>query len=246
MALQTLRGSTQKMTAMRKLIAKRMLHSLQVSAQLTTVVEADMEAVSATRRRMNLEAAQSGGSRLGYFAFVAKAAVECLVNHPVINACIDEDDLAVTYHDDEHLAIAVDTPRGLMAPVIRNANRLDVTGIASEIEKVARLARACRLSPRELQGGTFTITNTGSRGALFDTPIINQPQVAILGVGAVTPRPVVVHDGDQDGVRIGIHPMVYLSLSYDHRLIDGSDAAGYLVDVRARLEGWDEAGGASR
>lgn len=225
---------------MRRLIAKRMLHSLRVSAQLTTVVEADMEAVSSARRRMNLEAAQKGGPRLGHFAFIAKAAVECLVKHPVINASIGEKDMAVTYHDVEHLAIAVDTARGLLAPVIPNANRLDVPGMASEIEKVARLARASRLNPAELQGGTFTITNTGSRGALFDTPIINQPQVAILGVGVVTPRPVVVNDADAGGSRVAIHRMVYLSLSYDHRLVDGSDAARYLLDVRAHLEGWCE------
>lgn len=230
------RGTTRRMTHLRRVVAARMLHSQQVSAQLTTVVEADMQSASDLRKDWNSTLVRGGHKKVGYFPIIAKAAIDLLEDHPVLNASINDADSSVTYHDTEHLAIAVDTDRGLLVPVIRDANRFDVYALARQIDTMARRARASALAPADLQGGTFTITNTGSRGALFDTPIINQPQVAILGIGVVVNRPVAIDVPDRSTPEITVHPMVYLSLTYDHRLIDGSDAARYLTDVRLRLE----------
>ncbi len=224
------------MSRLRKVIAKRMVESLQVSAQLTTVVEVDVTGVARLRARAKDAFFAREGVKLSFLPFFTKAAVEALQAYPVVNASIDVDAGTVTYHDAEHLGIAVDTERGLLVPVIRDAGDLNIAGLAKRIADLAERTRTNKVTPDELSGGTFTLTNTGSRGALFDTPIINQPQVGILGVGAVVKRPVVVPD-PVGGEAIGVRSMVYLALSYDHRLVDGADAARYLNTVKTRLEG---------
>ena len=230
-----LRGRTEKMSRLRKVIAERMVESLQVSAQLTTVVEVDVTRIGALRNRVKRDFEAREGVKLSYLPFFVKAAVEALKQYPQVNASIDMAAGTITFHDAEHIGIAVDTERGLLVPVIRDAGDLNVAGIARRIADVAERTRTNAVSPDELSGGTFTITNTGSRGALFDTPIINQPQVAILGTGAVVKRPVVVHD-DAGADVIAIRSMVYLALSYDHRLVDGADAARFLSLMKTRLE----------
>ena len=212
-----------------------MVESLQVSAQLTTVVEADVTRIARLRARAKDSFAEREGVKLSFLPFFAKAAVEALRAYPVVNASIDVDAGTVTYHPSENLGVAVDTERGLLVPVIRDAGDLSIAGLAKRIADVAERTRTNKVTPDELSGGTFTLTNTGSRGALFDTPIINQPQVAILGVGAVVKRPVVVPDA-LGGDSIAVRSMVYLALSYDHRLVDGADAARYLSAMKARLE----------
>jgi len=231
----SLRGTTEQLSRARQLIAKRMVESLQVSAQLTTVIEADVTTIARLRDRAKADFEAREGVKLSFLPFFALAAVEALKVHPRLNAVIDTASAQVTYHDAEHLGIAVDTDRGLMVPVIRKAGDLNIAGLARKIADLAERTRAGRVSPDELSGGTFTLTNTGSRGALFDTPIINQPQVAILGTGIVVKRPVVVEDPALGEV-ITVRSMVYLALTYDHRLVDGADAARYLVTVKARLE----------
>nr|WP_269207293.1 2-oxo acid dehydrogenase subunit E2 [Rhodococcus opacus] len=232
------------MSPLRRIIAERMTQSLRVSAHLTTVVEVDMTELRKRRAIVNAPT-RAGAKRVGYLPFVAQAAVGALIDNPVVNASIADDARTVTYHDFEHLAVAVDTPRGLIVPVIHDASGLSLTEMADAIASLAARARDNTLRPKELRGGTFTITNTGSRGALFDTPIINQPQVAILGFGAVVDRPVVI--GDPGGEpRIVVAPMAYLSMSYDHRLVDGADAARYLTDLRNRIESPDTGATASR
>jgi len=223
------------MSRARQLIARRMVESLQTSAQLTTVVEADVTAISRLRDRAKADFEAREGVKLSFLPFFALAAVEALKVHPRLNAIIDPNGRQVTYHDAEHLGVAVDTARGLMVPVIRNAGDLNVGGLARKIADLAQRTRAGQVSPDDLAGGTFTLTNTGSRGALFDTPIINQPQVAILGTGTVVKRPVVMEDPALGEV-ITVRSMVYLALTYDHRLVDGADAARFLVTVKARLE----------
>jgi 2-oxoglutarate dehydrogenase E2 component (dihydrolipoamide succinyltransferase) len=212
-----------------------MLESLRTSAQLTTVVEADVTGISRLRDRAKAAFEAREGVKLTFLPFVAQAAVEALKIHPKLNAVIDAENSQVTYHDAEHLGIAVDTERGLMVPVIHHAGDLNIGGLARKIADIAARVRSGHAGPDELSGGTFTLTNTGSRGALFDTPIINQPQVAILGVGTVVRRPVVVDDPSLGEV-IAVRSMVYLALTYDHRLIDGADAARFLTTVKARLE----------
>jgi len=231
----TLRGTTEQMSRARQLIAKRMVESLQTSAQLTTVVEADVTAIARLRDLAKADFEAREGVRLSFLPFFALAAVEALKVHPRLNAVIDTASATVTYHDAEHLGIAVDTDRGLMVPVIKKAGDLNIAGLARKIADLAQRTRAGRVSPDDLSGGTFTLTNTGSRGALFDTPIINQPQVAILGTGTVVKRPVVVEDPALGEV-IAVRSMVYLALTYDHRLVDGADAARFLVTVKSRLE----------
>jgi 2-oxoglutarate dehydrogenase E2 component (dihydrolipoamide succinyltransferase) len=231
-----LRGRTEKLTRMRALIARRMVESLQTSAQLTTVVEVDITRISRLRDRAKAEFQRREGVKLSFLPFFALATVEALRVHPSVNASIDLDAGTVTYHDAEHLGIAVDTERGLLVPVIRNAGDLNLSGLARRIADLAERTRANKVSPDELSGGTFTLTNTGSRGALFDTPIINQPQVGILGTGAVVKRAVVIDDPDL-GEIIAARSMVYLALSYDHRLVDGADAARFLGTLKDRLEG---------
>jgi 2-oxoglutarate dehydrogenase E2 component (dihydrolipoamide succinyltransferase) len=226
-----LRGRTEKLSRLRKVIATRM----QSSAQLTSVAEVDVTNIVTLRERNKKSFESREGVKLSYMPFFAKAIVDTLKAHPVLNASIDVEGGTVTYHDSEHLAIAVDTDKGLLVPVIRNAGDLSISGLARNINDLAERTRTGQVSPDELSGGTFTLTNTGSRGALFDTPIINQPQVAILGLGAIVKRPVVVTDSDgRDS--IAVRHMVYLSLTYDHRLVDGADAARYLVALKTRLE----------
>jgi pyruvate dehydrogenase E2 component (dihydrolipoamide acetyltransferase) len=230
-----LRGKTEPMSRLRKVIAKRMVESLQMSAQLTTVVEVDVTSISRLRDAAKAEFAAREGVKLSFMPFFAKAAVDALKQHPSLNAAIDTEAGEVTYYDRENLAIAVDTERGLLTPVIKEAGDLSIAGLARKIADVAERTRTNKITPDELSGGTFTLTNTGSRGALFDTPIINMPQVAILGTGAVVKRPVVIDD-DNLGETIAVRQMVYLALTYDHRLVDGADAARFLSDVKARLE----------
>ncbi len=229
----SLRGTTQRMSRPRQVIAQRMVESLRVSAQLTTVVEADVTAIARLRDQARQDFEAREGVKLSFLPFFALAAVEALKVHPKLNAVIDGDQ--VTYHDAEHVGIAVDTERGLMVPVIHNAGDLNIGGLARKISDLANRTRSGQVTPDELAGGTFTLTNTGSRGALFDTPIINQPQVAILGTGTVVKRPVVVEDPALGEV-IAVRSMVYLALTYDHRLVDGADAARFLTTVKSRLE----------
>jgi pyruvate dehydrogenase E2 component (dihydrolipoamide acetyltransferase) len=231
-----LRGRTEKLTRTRATIARRMVESLQISAQLTTVVEVDVTKVAQLRNRAKADFQATNGVKLTFMPFFALAAVEALRQHPVVNSSIDQEAGTVTYHDGEHLAIAVDTPKGLIVPVIRDAGDLNLAGLAKRIADVAERTRANKISPDELSGGTFTLTNTGSRGALFDTPIINQPQVGILGTGAVVKRAVVIEDPNL-GELIVPRSMVYLALSYDHRIVDGADAARFLVTMKERLQG---------
>jgi 2-oxoglutarate dehydrogenase E2 component (dihydrolipoamide succinyltransferase) len=229
----SLRGTTQRMSRPRQVIAQRMVESLHVSAQLTTVVEADVTAIARLRDRAKDDFEAREGVKLTFLPFFALAAVEALKVHPKLNAVMDGDQ--VTYHDAEHVGIAVDTERGLMVPVIHSAGDLNIGGLARKIGDLAQRTRSGHVGPDELAGGTFTLTNTGSRGALFDTPIINQPQVAILGTGTVVKRPVVVTDPALGEV-IAVRSMVYLALTYDHRLVDGADAARFLNTVKSRLE----------
>jgi len=233
-SVSPLRGTTVTLTRLRKVIAARMLESLQVSAQLTTVVEVDVTKIARLRDRAKSTFEAREGVKLSFLPFFAVSICEALKQHPVLNASVEGDQ--ITYHGTEHLGIAVDTERGLLVPVIANAGDLNMGGIARKIADLAARTRDNKVTPDELGGGTFTLTNTGSRGALFDTPIINQPQVAILGLGAVVKRPMVVR-GDDGGESIAIRSMVYLALSYDHRVVDGADAARFLVTLKERLEG---------
>jgi len=227
------RGTSEKMSRLRRVIATRMVESLQTSAQLTTVVEADVTKLARLRDRAKGDFAAREGVKLSFLPFFAVAAVEALKQFPVVNASIADDE--IVYPAEENLGIAVDTERGLLVPVIHGAGDLNIAGMARKIADLAERTRTNKITPDELGGGTFTLTNTGSRGALFDTPIINQPQVAILGTGSVVRRPVVVAGAD-GGETIAIRSMVYLALSYDHRLVDGADAARFLTAVRQRLE----------
>ncbi|MGO1594440.1 MAG: 2-oxoglutarate dehydrogenase, E2 component, dihydrolipoamide succinyltransferase, partial [Ancrocorticia sp.] len=231
-----LRGTTQKMPHMRTVIAKRMVESLQVSAQLTTVIEADVTKIVALRGAKKAEFQEKAGTKLTFLPFFVKAATDTLKSHPKVNASIDGKQ--VHYWDHEHLGIAVDAPKGLMVPVIKDAGDLNIAGIAKAINEKAAAVRDGSIAPGDLSGSTFTITNTGSAGALFDTPIINQPEVAILGIGTIVKRPAVIKDADGNEV-IGLRSMVYLALSYDHRLVDGADAGRYLSDLKRRLESGD-------
>ncbi len=232
----SLRGKTERMSRARQLIARRMVESLQTSAQLTTVVEVDVTPIARLRDRAKADFEAREGVKLTFLPFFALATVEALKVHPRLNASIEPDGDQVTYHDAEHLGVAVDTERGLMVPVIRNAGDLNIGGLARKIADLAARTRAGQVSPDDLAGGTFTLTNTGSRGALFDTPIINQPQVGILGTGSVVRRPVVVSDAALGDEVIAVRSMAYLALSYDHRLVDGADAARFLGTVKTRLE----------
>jgi len=232
-AVSPLRGTTVTMSRLRKVIADRMVESLKVSAQLTTVVEVDVTKIDRLRNAAKPSFEAHEGVKLTFLPFFAIAVCEALKQHPVLNSSVEGDQ--ITYHNAEHLAVAVDTDRGLLVPVVKDAGDLNMGGIARKISEVAARTRENKITPDELGGGTFTITNTGSRGALFDTPIINQPQVAILGLGAVVKRPMVVKGAD-GGETIAIRSMVYLALSYDHRVVDGADAARFLVTLKERLE----------
>ncbi|WP_122260633.1 2-oxoglutarate dehydrogenase, E2 component, dihydrolipoamide succinyltransferase [Ornithinimicrobium cerasi] len=227
------RGTTEKMSRLRKVIATRMVESLQSSAQLTTVVEVDVTKVARLRNRTKNDFVQREGVKLSFMPFFAMAVIEALKAHPIVNASVEDD--TIVYHAAEHLGVAVDTPRGLLVPVIKDAGDLNIAGLARKIADLAERTRDNKVTPDELSGGTFTLTNTGSRGALFDTPIINMPNVAILGTGAVVKRPVVVTDEDGSST-IAIRDMVYLAISYDHRVVDGADAARFLTTMKERLE----------
>ncbi len=227
------RGTTEKMSRLRKVIAARMVESLQVSAQLTSVLEVDVTKIARLRDRAKRDFEVREGTKLSFLPFFALAAVEALKTHPNVNSSVDGD--TIIYHGSENLGVAVDTDRGLLVPVIKDAGDLNIAGLSRKIADLAERTRTNKVSPDELGGGTFTLTNTGSRGVLFDTPIINQPNVAILGTGAVVKRPVVVKDRD-GGETISIRSIVYLALSYDHRVVDGSDAARFLGTMKARLE----------
>lgn len=233
-AVSPLRGTTVKMSRLRKVIAERMVESLQTSAQLTTVIEVDVTKIARLRDAAKSSFEAREGVKLTFLPFFAVAVCEALKQHPVLNASVNDD--TITYHASEHLGIAVDTDRGLLVPVIRDAGDLNIGGVARKIVDVAARTRDNKISPDELGGGTFTITNTGSRGALFDTPIINQPQVAILGIGSIVKRPMVMK-GTDGGETISVRSMVYLAISYDHRIVDGADAARFLSTLKERLEG---------
>ncbi len=228
-----LRGTAEPMSRLRKVLAERAVASMVSTAQLTTVVEVDVTRIAALRNKVQAEFTSKSGVKLNFMPFFFLAAAEALRAHPKINASIDGEN--IVYHPSENISFAVDTERGLLTPVIRDAASLSLVSIAQQIADLANRTRENKLKPDELSGGTFTLTNTGSRGALFDTPVVFLPQSAILGTGVVTKRPVVVTDENgQDS--IAIRSMVYLALSYDHRLIDGADASRFLVDVKNRLE----------
>jgi 2-oxoglutarate dehydrogenase E2 component (dihydrolipoamide succinyltransferase) len=234
-AVSPLRGTTEKMSRIRKAIANHMVNSLHVSAQLTTVVEVDVTEIAKLRQAKKAEFEAREGVKLSFLPFFALAAVDALKQYPKLNASIDSEKDEVTYHAAEHLGIAVDAEKGLMVPVVHNAGDLNIAGLAKKIADLADRTRNNKVLPDEMAGGTFTITNTGSRGALFDTPILNQPQVGMLGTGAVVKRPVVITHPEL-GETIAIRQMVFLALTYDHRLVDGADAARYLTAVKQRLE----------
>ena len=232
-AASPLRGTTEPMSRLRKVLAERAVASMVSTAQLTTVVEVDVTKIANLRSRIQSQFVAKTGGKLNFMPFFALAAAEALRVHPKLNATIDGEN--IVYHGTENISFAVDTERGLLTPVIRDASTLNIAQIAQQIADLAARTRANQLKPDELGGATFTLTNTGSRGALFDTPVVFLPQVAILGTGIVSKRPVVVTDANgQDS--ISIRSMVYLALSYDHRLVDGADASRFLVDVKSRLE----------
>ena len=230
-----LRGTTQPMSRLRQVIAERAVASMQQTAQLTTVVEVDMTAVEELRQEVKERFLQSVGVKLNFLPFFALAAAEALRSYPIINASVEGN--SIVFPDRENISIAVDTERGLLTPVVRSAGDLNIAQLAKAIAELAERTRANKLTPDELAGGTFTLTNTGSRGALFDTPVVFLPQVAILGTGAVVKRPVVI-DGEH-GDALAIRSMVYLALSYDHRIVDGADAARFLTQMKNRLEDGD-------
>ena len=232
---ESLRGKVEQTSRLRRIIAERMVQSLHISAQLTSVVEVDVTKIAGLRNKVKDSFVAREGVKLSFLPFFAKVSIEALNEFPIVNATLSEDASQVTYSDAVHLAVAVDTPKGLLVPVIRNAGDLTIAGLARKIQDVAARTRDNKVTPDELSGGTFTLTNTGSRGALFDTPIINQPQVAILGTGAVVKKPVVVK-GEDGSDQIAIRQMVYLALTYDHRIVDGADAARFLSSMKLRLE----------
>jgi 2-oxoglutarate dehydrogenase E2 component (dihydrolipoamide succinyltransferase) len=227
------RGTSEPMSRLRKVLAERAVASMVSSAQLTTVVEVDVSKIAEMRKAVQPAFQAATGTKLNFLPFFFLAAAEALRSHPKLNASIEGE--MINYHPTENISFAVDTERGLLTPVIRDAASLNLAQIAAQIADLASRTRENKLKPDEMMGGTFTLTNTGSRGALFDTPVVFLPQVAILGTGIVQKRPIAIttSDGQES---IAIRSMVYLALSYDHRLIDGADASRFLVDVKARLE----------
>jgi len=228
-----LRGTTEPMSRLRKVLAERAVASMVSTAQLTTVVEVDVTKIAQLRGKVQGAFVAKNGIKLNFMPFFGLAAAEALKAHPKLNASIEGEN--IIYHPTENISFAVDTERGLLTPVIRDASTLNLSQFALQIADMAARTRENKLKPDELGGGTFTLTNTGSRGALFDTPVVFLPQVAILGTGVVSKRPAVVTDADGNEA-IAIRSMVYLALSYDHRLVDGADASRFLVDVKKRLE----------
>ncbi|WP_211126060.1 2-oxoglutarate dehydrogenase, E2 component, dihydrolipoamide succinyltransferase [Streptomyces yatensis] len=233
-AASPLRGQTIKMPRMRKVIGDNMMKALHEQAQLTSVVEVDVTKVMRLRAQAKDAFAQREGVKLSPMPFFVKAAVQALKAHPAVNARIN-DDGTITYFDVENVGIAVDAEKGLMTPVIKNAGDLNIAGIAKKTAELAGKVRSNKITPDEVSGATFTISNTGSRGALFDTIIVPPNQVAILGIGATVKRPVVI-DHPELGETIAVRNMTYVALSYDHRLVDGADAARYLTAVKEILE----------
>ena len=234
-ALAHLRGTTQKASRIRQITAKKTRESLQATAQLTQTHEVDMTRIVALRDKAKATFAEREGVRLTFLPFIARAAIDALKAHPNINASYNEDTKEITYYDAEHLGFAVDTEQGLLSPVVHNAGDLSLAGLARAIADIAARARSGELRPDELAGGTFTITNIGSQGALFDTPILVPPQAAMLGTGAIVKRPRVVVD-DTGNESIGVRSICYLPLTYDHRLVDGADAGRFLTTIKHRLE----------
>lgn len=228
-----LRGTTEPMSRLRKVLAERAVASMVSTAQLTTVVEVDVTAIAQLRQQVQAQFVAKTGGKLNFMPFFLLAAAEALKSHPKLNSSVDGEN--IVYHPTENISFAVDTEKGLLTPVIRDASSLNIAQIAGQIADLAARTRNNQLKPDELSGGTFTLTNTGSRGALFDTPVVFLPQVAILGTGIVTKRPAVVKTAD-GSESIAIRSMVYLALSYDHRVVDGADASRFLVDVKNRLE----------
>ena len=233
--VSTKRGTVEKTARIRQVIAKRMRESLDISTQLTQVTEVDMTRVAQLRGKAKDGFLAREGAKLTFLPFFAQAVTEALQQHPALNASMTEDLKQITYPDSENVAIAVDTPKGLLVPVIKNASDLGIAGLAKAIGDLGGRARTGDIAPEELTGSTFTITNIGSFGALFDTPIINQPNVAILGTGSIVKRPMVVKDVDGND-SIAIRSMCYLSLTYDHRVVDGADAGRFLYTLKTRLE----------
>jgi len=231
--VSALRGTSEPMSRLRKVLAERAVASMVSSAQLTTVVEVDVTRIAEMRKSIQARFTAATGTKLNFMPFFFLASAEALRSHPKLNASIEGE--TINYHPSENISFAVDTERGLLTPVIRDASTLSLAQIAQQIADLASRTRENKLKPDEMMGGTFTLTNTGSRGALFDTPVVFLPQVAILGTGVVQKRPVVI-TGSDGQESIAIRSMVYLALSYDHRLVDGADASRYLVDVKARLE----------
>lgn len=229
------RGTTEKASRIRQVIANRMIESLDTSAQLTQVHEVDMTRIVQLRHQVKERFQAENGVNLTYLAFITQASAEALRSHPVLNAQYDAASKEITYHKSEDIGIAVDTEGGLLVPVIKDAGNLNLTGIASAISDLAARTRNNKVTPDELSGGTFSITNLGSFSALFDTPVINQPQVAILGPGNIVKRPVVTTDTEGNDV-IAIRHMMYLSLTYDHRIVDGADAGRFMTQLKNRLE----------
>ncbi|MFV0495606.1 2-oxoglutarate dehydrogenase, E2 component, dihydrolipoamide succinyltransferase, partial [Mycobacterium sp.] len=234
-ALAHLRGTTQKATRIRQITANKTRESLQATAQLTQTHEVDMTRIVGLRTRAKASFAEREGVNLTYLPFIARAVIDALKIHPNVNASYNEDTKEITYYDAEHLGFAVDTEQGLLSPVIHNAGDLSLAGLARAIVDIAARARSNKLKPDELSGGTFTITNIGSQGALFDTPILVPPQAAMLGTGAIVKRPRVIAD-EAGNESIGIRSISYLPLTYDHRLIDGADAGRFVTTVKQRLE----------
>ncbi len=228
-----LRGTTVPMSRLRKVLSERAVASMQQSAQLTSVVEVDVTKIAEMRQRVQAEFTQKAGTKLSFMPFFTLAAAEALAANPIINATVE--DTNIVYHGSDNISFAVDTERGLLTPVLKDAAHMSISIMAQTIADMAERTRSNKLTPDELSGGTFTVTNTGSRGALFDTPVVFLPQSAILGTGIVTKRAAVVKDADGNDA-IGIRSMVYLALSYDHRIIDGADASRYLMQVKTRLE----------
>ena len=228
-----LRGTTVPMSRLRKVLSERAVASMQQSAQLTSVVEVDVTKIAEMRQRVQSDFTKKAGTKLSFMPFFTLAAAEALAANPIINATVE--DTNIVYHGSDNISFAVDTERGLLTPVLKDAAHMSISTMAQAIADMAERTRSNKLTPDELSGGTFTLTNTGSRGALFDTPVVFLPQSAILGTGIVTKRAAVVKDADGNDA-IGIRSMVYLALSYDHRIIDGADASRYLMQVKTRLE----------
>ena len=231
------------MTAMRRGVAEHMRRSLDTSAHVTSAIEVDMSRVVAAREHFKKESQAAYGVNPTYLAFISKAAVETLAEWPWVNGEIRGDKIVTRTFVNLGIAVALEDGKGLIVPVIRNAQDLNLLGMARGIAELAEKARTKKLMPDDVQGGTFTITNPGGFGTFHGTPIISQPQASILGTYALVKRPWVVQDELGQDV-IAIRPMMNITLTYDHRLVDGAYAGGFLRDLRGRLEGWDDGGAA--